>query len=321
MNKSKPMKAVLIDEYGAPEVLKVQEKDIPEPGEKEVLVRVKAAAVNPVDYKVRQGKLRPLSGKADQKPLGSDFAGEVVRTGKKITRFGEGNAVFGIVRSLKGGAYAEYVTVPEDQLILKPDNISFNEAAGASMAALTALQGLRDEGKIKKGMKVLINGASGGVGSCAVQIAKHYGATVTGVCSTANLEMVMALGADEVIDYNKEDFSERKNTWDIIFDAVAKEGYTTCAPALASDGVYITTLPKPQAIVLQLLSKVLPGKSCKYFMMKPNHHDLDEVRALLEKGALKIPIAKTYPLNEISEAHKHSESGHANGKIIIEMPE
>ncbi|MEX0967061.1 MAG: NAD(P)-dependent alcohol dehydrogenase [Bacteroidia bacterium] len=315
------MKAVLIDEYGAPEVLKVQEKDIPEPGEKEVLVRVKAAAVNPVDYKVRQGKLRPLSGKADQKPLGSDFAGEVVRTGKKITRFGEGNAVFGIVRSLKGGAYAEYVTVPEDQLILKPDNISFNEAAGASMAALTALQGLRDEGKIKKGMKVLINGASGGVGSCAVQIAKHYGATVTGVCSTANLEMVMALGADEVIDYNKEDFSERKNTWDIIFDAVAKEGYTTCAPALASDGVYITTLPKPQAIVLQLLSKVLPGKSCKYFMMKPNHHDLDEVRALLEKGALKIPIAKTYPLNEISEAHKHSESGHANGKIIIEMPE
>src|SRR5208282_4799228 len=231
------MKAVVYYQYGSPDVLKCEETEKPVPGDGEVLIKVRAASVNPLDWHFMRGTpymLRIMAGPGQPKDkrLGVDVAGQVEGVGRNVTQFKPGDEVFGACR----GAFAEYACASESALVMKPDNVTFEQAASAPVAAFTALQGLRDMGHIKPGQKVLINGAAGGVGTFAVQIAKWFGAEVTGVCSTRNVDMVRSLGADQVIDYTQEDFTERGQRYDLFFDCVGNHSLSACTRVLNPKG-------------------------------------------------------------------------------------
>ena len=312
------MKAAVIDRYGPAHCLKVREMPEPELGEDEILVKVKASSVNPVDWKIRQGKLKIVTGTDFPKILGADFSGDVVETGTQIKDYKKGDAVFGIIPAVKGGAYAEYLKVKPQKLALKAKNISYEAAAATPLAGLTALQGLRDYGNLMPGQKVLINGASGGVGTFAVQIAKAVGAIVTGVCSTRNLELVKSLGAENVLDYTKEEVLNPQQQYHLIFDAQGNLSFNKAKKCLYDDGQLVTTLPSPKSIFEILLSKFNKNKGMKTFFITPNHEDLVELKRLTEEGKLQPQIDRTYPLEELAEAHEYSEGGHARGKIIIQ---
>jgi NADPH:quinone reductase-like Zn-dependent oxidoreductase len=248
--------------------------------------------------------------------LGLDLAGEVVEVGTKVTRFAIGDQVYGSVK-LPGGAYAEFAALQENQAAVKPKNMSYEEAATLPVAALTALQALRDLGKIKTGQTVLVNGASGGVGIFAVQIAKVFGAEVTGVCSTKNLDLVKSLGADRIIDYTQQDFTQDTVQYDIIFDVVAKKSFADCRKVLKPNGIYVTTIPTPQNILPGILSTLIPGKKAKFVLAKPNPQDFAYLNELIEAGKIRTVIDRTYPLQELAAAHNYSESERAVGKIAI----
>lgn len=315
------MKAVVFHEYGAAKNLKVEEVPMPHPGKNEVLVKVHAASLNPVDWKMLKGNLKPLSGSANPHLFGSDIAGVIEEVGPGVENFGKGDRVFGILSSLDGGAVAEYAVVAVKHLSFMPSNLSFKEAAGAPLAGMTALQAVRDKAKVKGGDRVLINGASGGVGHYAMQIAKAYGATVVGVCSTGHVQMLRELGADEIIDYSKEDFTERKDEFDAIIDTVGTESFGTTIGSLKTGGVYIPVKAHFKDYVMTGLSAILPGKQEKTMLMRPSHRDMDELRALLESGEITTRIDTTYPMEQIVEAVQMSEAGHASGKIIIDIAE
>ena len=247
------MKAIVYHKYGPPDILKLQEIEKPAVRDDELLVEVHAASVNPLDWHFLRGTPFPariMAGgllKPKRKTLGVDVAGRVEAIGRNVKQFQPGDEVFG--GSLDLGAFAEYVCVPEDGAMLKPASMTFEEAAAVPLAALTALQGLRDFGQIQPGQKVLINGASGGVGTFAVQIAKSFGAEVTGVCSTRNLDMVRSIGADQVIDYTQEDFTQNGGRYDLIFDAVAKRSFSDCRRVLSPKGIYVTTWSWPPVLM------------------------------------------------------------------------
>jgi NADPH:quinone reductase-like Zn-dependent oxidoreductase len=310
------MKAVVIHQYGSPEVL--QYEDVAQPTIKpdQVLVKIHASSVNPIDWKIRKGMLRLITGNKFPKILGFDLAGEVVEVGSQVTRFQPGDAVYGNAGS-GGGAYAEYAAVSEKYLAPKPNNMSYEEAAAVPLGALTALQALRDLGNIQSGQRVLINGAGGGVGSFGVQIAKALGAEVTGVCSANKLELVKSLGADLVIDYTQQDFTEGNVQYDIILDAVAKRTFGKCKRVLTPQGVYISTLPIPEIIVQSVLTSVLPGQKAKLVFENPNSQDLIYLQGLIEAGKIRAVIDRIYPLAELAAAHTYSESEKAAGKIVI----
>jgi len=317
------MKAIVYERYGSPDVLQLREIEKPAPKDDEVLVKVNAASVNAADMHFMRGSpfIMRLLGfgflKPKNKILGSDIAGQVEAVGRNVTQFHPGDEVFGNIR----GSFAEYVCARENALVLKPRNTSFEEAAAVPLASITALQGLRDKGKIRPEQKVLINGASGGVGTFAVQIAKSYGTEVTAVCSTRNLDLVRSFGADHVIDYTKEDFTKNGQHYDLI---VAANGYHPILDykrALAPRGTYVMTggsmTQLYQAILLGPWISMSGSKKMGNLLAKFNQKDLVFMKELLEAGKVKPVIDRRYPLSEVAEAIRYLEEGHARGKIVI----
>ncbi len=320
------MKAAVYTNYGPPEVLKVVEVNQPvllDEHEDRLLIKVHAASVNPFDYLLRSGYFpaRMSEGFTKPKPenqvLGIDVAGTVVAVGKKVTKFKVGDAVFGHCL----GSHAEYVRVRENRISKLPKNTSFAEAAAIPCAGLTALQALRDVAPVKQGHKVLIYGASGGIGHFAVQLAKYYGAEVTAVCSTSNLAWVKALGADEMIDYTQEDFAKNGKKYNLILDAVGKRTYSSVKGSLTEDGIYISEHPlTPSGQIFQwIFSMIMKDKKFKTHLSQGNEEDINFMRELVEQGILKAVVEKSYSLNEIVAAHQHSQAGHTKGKIVIDM--
>ncbi len=322
------MKATVFTQYGSPDVLHLEEVEKPAPRDDEVLVKVHAASVNAADWHLMRGEPFPARlafgfPKPKYKILGADISGRVEAVGGNVTRFQPGDEVFGDLSGCGFGGFAEYVCASEDALALKPANISFEEAAAAPMAAVTALQGLRDKGRIQQGQKVLINGASGGVGMFAVQIAKSFGAEVTGVCSMRNLNMARSIGADHVIDYTKEDFTQNAQRYDLI---LAVNGYHPLADykrALSPEGIYVMTGGSNaqlfQAMLLGPVMSMTGSKKMGNTMAKPNKKDLALLAELLETGKVVPVIDRRYPLREVPEAIRHLEEGHARGKVVITL--
>lgn len=310
------MKAVVIRRYGSPEVLQYEDVEPPKIKPDQLLVKVYATCINPVDWKIRKGMLRLITGNKFPLILGFDLSGEVVEVGSQVTRFQPKDQIYGCV-SLPGGAYAEFAAVSEKSVAPKPSNMTYEEAAAVPGGALTALQALRDLGNIQPGQSVLINGASGGVGSLGVQIAKALQAEVTAVCSTKNLELVKSLGADRLIDYKQQDFTQDTAQYDIILDAVGKLSFSNCKRVLKPNGVYVTTLPTPDSVVQSILTALLPGKKAKIVLEMHKSQDLVYLKDLIEAGKIRVVIDRTYPLQELAAAHAYSESERAVGKIAI----
>ncbi len=318
------MKAIVCTQYGSPDVLQLKELEKPAPKDDEVLVRIHAASANPLDWHLMRGSpfLARLGGglrKPKDPRLGVDIAGRVEAVGNNVAQFQTGDEVFGTVK----GGFAEYACAREDRLALKPANVSFEEAAAAPVVAFTALQGLRDKGKIQPGQKVLVNGASGGVGTFAVQMAKSFGTEVTGVCSTRNLDMVRSIGADQVVDYTQEDFTKNGQRYDLICDAVGNRSVSDYKRALRPRGTCViigfSTLPRlfGHVVLGPLLSMTGNKKIGLMGLAKPNQKDLVFVKDLLEAGKVVPVIDRRYPLSETAEAIRYLEGRHARGKVII----
>ncbi len=324
------MKAIVYRKYGSPNVLKLEEVEQPTPKDDEVLIKVQAASVNPLDWHFLRGTpyfMRVVAGllKPKRKILGADLAGRVEAVGRNVKEFQPGDEIFGSKFSYGYvGVLAEYACVTEKALVLKPASTTFEEAAAVPVAAVTALQGLRDKGQIQHGQKVLINGASGGVGTFAVQIAKLFGAEVTGVCSTRNLDMVRSIGADHVIDYTQEDFTEKGQTYDLIYCAVGNRSAADYKRALNPKGICVvagfTTMPHMLFQVLFLGAWVSMTGSKKIGAMgtvNVNKEDLGFMGELLEDGKVVPVIDRRYTLGEVAEAIRYLEEGHARGKVVI----
>ncbi len=316
------MQAMIQTEYGTPDVLQFQETAKPVPAEDEVLIKVHAAAVNPADGHLLKGEpfLVRLGGglRRPKHPIpGADMAGRVEAVGSAVKRFRPGDAVFGDLSGARRGAFAEYVTAPERALARKPSRASFAEAAAVPMAAVAALQGLRDHGQLQPGQTVLVNGASGGVGTFAVQIAKALGADVTAVCSTGKIEMVRAIGADRIIDYTQEDFTLGERSYDLIFDTVANRSVAEYRRALAPDGIFVTTGFLP-GLVFGGAWRALTGRQKMVNMLaKPHEGDLAFLAELLEADKLTPVIDRCYPLADVPEALRYVETRRAKGKVVI----
>lgn len=319
------MKAIVYDRYGSPDVLRYEEVDRPVPGDGEVLIRVRAAALNPIDWHFMRGApygFRFMSGLTRPKAtrLGMDMAGRVEAVGAKVTRWKPADEVFGAGR----GAFAEFACVPESQLAMKPAHVSFEQAASSPVAGLTALQGLRDKGHLQAGQKVLINGASGGVGTFAVQIAKALGADVTGVCSTRNVEMVRGLGADRVMDYTREDFTASGERWDVILDCIGNHALSACRRALSGEGICVL-VGAPSGRWIAPMGRFLGARVTSKFSAKkltpvlatPTHEDLERIAGMMESGKVTPVVDRRYRLSEAPEGIRYLEEGHARGKVVI----
>ena len=324
------MKAIVYREYGGPEVLRYEEVEKPLPKDNEVLIKVRVASVNPLDWRLMSGKPAPLRlAMGLRKPRsgrpGVDVAGQVETVGKNVTQFKSGDGVFGSC----SGAFAEYACATESKIAMKPEGVNFEEAASVNVAGLTALQGLRDKGKVHAGSKVLINGAAGGVGTFAVQIGKHLGAHVTGVCSTRNVDMVRSLGADEVIDYTRDDFTKGNQRYDVILDCVGNHSFSEYRRVLTPEGRSVGVGAPHDFSMVALLASIIKdvalsasGKQ-KFvtFIAKSSQSDLTLIGELIASGKVKPVIEKIYPLSEAAEAVWHVEKGHARGKVLIRVEE
>lgn len=311
------MKAIAIGQYGSAQVLQVVDLPTPQIRPDQMLVKVYASSVNPIDWKIRSGQLQPFSGYGFPMQLGFDLAGEVVIVGSRVTKFQAGDRVFAYLDSFPGGAYAQYAAVSEQVACQVPANFSYEEAAAVPLAGTTALQALRDLGEIKPGQRVLINGASGGVGTFAVQIAKAMETEVVGVCSSKHLELVQSLGADRVIDYTTTDFTQEPQQYDIVFDAVGKSSFFACRNVLKPNGNYVTTLPTFESLWSVGLTFLFPGQKAKLVFAQANGKDLAQLRDWMEAGKLRPVIERTYPLEDTASAHQESEQGHVTGKLVI----
>ena len=314
------MKAIVYTKFGPPEVLHLQEVKKPLPKDNQVLIKIVATTIVKEDPDMRaspgfNGLLKPRNP-----ILGQELAGEIESIGKDVTRFKPGDQVYGFDMF---GAYAEYKCMRENgALVIKPANLSYEEAASIPNGALTALPFLRDRGAIQSGQTVLIYGASGSVGAAAVQLAKYYGAKVTGVCSTTNLEWVKYLGADQVIDYTREDFTQNGITYDIIFDTVGKCSFSQCKGSLTDEGIFLATVPTPVMMFQALWTARIGDKKVKFIAagLRPAREkikDLAFISELIEAGKLKPAIDRVYPLEQIVEAHRYVEQGHKKGNVVI----
>ena len=322
------MKAAVFTRYGPPDVLEIKDVEKPVPRENEVLVRVHAATVCAADWRMRKADpfmVRFMNGLWRPRKfniLGAEFAGTVESMGKAVTRFRAGDEVFGSP-GFKFGAHAEYICLPEDGLLaMKPVNMTFEEAAAVLFGGFSALHFLK-KARIQAGQRVLIYGASGSVGVFAVQLAKHFGASVTGVCSTANLDLVKSLGADEVVDYTREDFSRAGRVYDIVFDTVGKSGFSRSLRSLKRGGPYVVVggsgqLSSILALVLRGIWVSVTGTAKVISdVASATAGDLTLLKELIEAGKLRTVIDKRYPLAEIAEAHRHAEAGHKKGHVVV----
>jgi NADPH:quinone reductase-like Zn-dependent oxidoreductase len=325
-----PMKAILHCEYGGPEVLTLADVEKPTPTDNQILVRVRAASLNPLDLTIRgPWLLRPMFGmrKPKETRLGVDYAGTVEAVGKNVTQFKPGDEVFGG----RNGAIAEYVCALADRaVVLKPANMTFEQAAAVPVAAITALQGLRDKGKIRTGQKVLINGASGGVGTFAVQIAKSFGTEVTGVCGTRNVDLVRSIGADHVIDYTKEDFTKGDQRYDLIFDLIGNHSFSERRRILNSNGICVMAgvggAGWHDGILGRLAGELNAYVRSRFVTLKFiayiaafNKEDMTVLAGLLQSEKMTPVIDKTYKLNETADALRYLEQGHARGKVVVKI--
>src|SRR5687767_12758626 len=320
------MKAIVYKKYGPTNVLRLEEVEKPTPKDNEVLVKIYATTVTPEDAIVVKGDPFPVrffSGLLEPKHKipGKEMAGRVEAVGKNVTQFQPGDEVFGDLTVFGLGAFAEYVSVPENAIALKPANLTFEEAAAVPESAIVALQGLRDHGKIQAGQKVLINGTSGGVGSYAVQIAKSFGAEVTAVCSTRNVEMARSIGADHVIDYTQEDVAHNEKEYDLILAANGYHPISDYRRALSPDGTYVATggsmAQTFEAMLQGPIISMRGSKKMGNMLVKPNKNDLVFMKNLIEAGKVVPVLDRSYPLSEVPEAFRYLEEGHAQGKVVI----
>jgi NADPH:quinone reductase-like Zn-dependent oxidoreductase len=322
------VKAILHTAYGPPDELELKEVEKPVPKDNEILIKIRATTVTTSDCNIRNltfvpkvfllpmrmefGLLKPKDN-----ILGFDLAGNVEAVGQDVTRFKKGEQIFGTTEPAYG-AHAEYVCLPEDGVLApKPANMTYEEAATIPVIANTALHFIRDMGNVQAGNQVLINGASGGIGTFAVQLAKYYGAEVTGVCSTTNLELVKSLGADHVVDYTKEDFTKAGQTYDVIFDAVAKSSFSRCKNSLKKDGIYLVTVPKLAVLFQMLWTSKIGSQKVKMEGAPAKVENLFFLKELVEAGKLKTVIDRRYPLEQTAEAFKYVETGHKKGNVVI----
>ena len=321
------MKAIVREKYGSPDVLELKDIEKPVVDDDSVLVRVRAASINAYDWHMMRGSpslVRMSEGlrKPKTTAMGVDLAGQVEAVGRNVTQFRPGDEVFGA----RGGALAEYVRGTEKSfLVPKPTGLTFEQAAAVNMAGTTALQGLRDRGRIKPGQRVLINGASGGVGTFAVQIAKAFGAHVTAVCSTRNVDMVRSLGADEIIDYTREDFTRNGQRYDLILDVAANRSLLSCRRVLAPDGTLVIVGAADGRRILPIVARLLAAavlsrlgsQKMRSFLATNSKEDLMVLKELIEAGKLRPVVDRTYPLSETAEAMRYLETGHARAKVVI----
>lgn len=322
------MKAITYTQYGSPDVLKYSEVEKPAPKAGEILVKVQAVSVNAADLHLLRADpflIRLSSGllKPKNQILGSDIAGTVEAVGENVKQFKPGDEVFGDISGCGWGGFAEYASASENAFVLKPANLSFEEAAAVPMAAVTALQGLRYAGQIQPGQKVLINGASGGVGTFAVQIAKSFGADVTAVCSSRNVDLIRSIGADQVIDYSQEDFTQNGCRYDLILAANGYHPISDYQRSLTSAGIYVTTggsmAQLTEAMVQGAWKSRTGSNKMGNLLAKPDQTDLAFVKALLEAGKVVPVIDRNYPLSQVADAIRYLEEGHARGKVIIKV--
>jgi len=314
------MKAMVYTRFGPPDVLQLKEVEKPLPKDNEILIKVHAASANAYDWRHLRADpfLIRLMGAGLLKPkhkiLGADIAGRVEAVGRNVKQFQPGDGVFG---DGGYGGFAEYVCADENRFVLKPADLAFEEAAAVPMAALTALQGLRDKGRIQAGQKVLINGASGGVGTFAVQIAKSFGTEVTGVCSTAKMDLVRSIGADHVIDYTQEDVTKTERLYDLIFDIAAFRSISEYKRILSPGGIYVLAGGSMAQIFQIMFKSMTRAKNMRFFVAKISQKDLLFILELMKMGKVRSIIDKRYPLNETAEALRYLEEGHARGKVVI----
>lgn len=323
------MKAIVCERYGPPDVLQLKEIEKPTPKENELLVRVRATTVTAADYRIRGFNVPPLFWlparmalgftKPKNSILGMELSGEVEAVGKEVKSFEVGDLVFGS-SGFGSGAYCEYVCLPEKKnVVMKPANMSFEEAAAIPFGGITALSFLRDKGKIQSGQKILINGASGGVGTASVQIAKNFGAEVTGVCSTANLDMVKSLGADRVIDYTKEDFTRNTDAFDIVFDTVGKTTFSRCKRILKEKGIYLVAVTGLKGLIQILWTRMVGSKKAIGGLATAKPGDLNFLKELIEAGKFRTVIDRKYPFEQMAEAHRYAEKGHKKGNVVVTL--
>lgn len=317
------MRAVVYTRYGPPEVLQIKDVPKPVPKENEVLVRVRACAVTTGDVRLRKAEpfmVRTFNGltKPRKSILGMNFAGRVEEAGKNVREFKQGDEVFGST-AFQFGCYAEYICISEDGVIAKkPSGITFEEASVVAFGTLTSLHFLR-QANLDKGKKVLIYGASGSVGTAAVQLAKYFGAEVTAVCSTGNVEMVKSLGADRVIDYRKEDFTKGPDTYDVIYDTIGKSPFFASLKKLKEEGIYLNAVHMPPASIFKDLWVMTTGKKIIGGMSVERKADLEFLGELMESGTFRPVIDRTYPLEQIADAHRYVGEGHKRGNVAIIM--
>lgn len=319
------MRAVVYRAYGSPDVLQSENVEKPTPGDDQALVRIRAASVNPMDYHLMSGMYiaRLARGLRKPKPTypGVDLAGEVEAVGKSVTRFQPGDAVFGVGR----GAFAEYVCTFENRLALKPANITFEQAAAIPVAGVTALQGLRDKGRIQAGQNVLINGAAGGVGTFAVQIAKSFGAAATAVCSTGSVDLVRSIGADHVIDYTREDVMTGAQRYDLILDCVGNRSLSVWRRVMTAKGTFVAVGARPGGrwvgplpyLLKLIVSSRLGSQRVVFFIARVTAEDLTALKELVEARKVTPVIDRRYALSEVADAVRHLKEGHPRGKVVI----
>lgn len=312
------MKAAVYDHYGNPDVIEIKEITDPKPGHNEVLIRMHAVSVNPVDWKVVKGNLKMFTGSKFPKFVGIEGTGIIEETGTDVKNLEKGQRVF-VGLDYHGGACAELVRANARKVIPLDDSVGFEEGSTMAIAGMTALQGLRDKGKIKSGMAVLINGASGGVGTYAMQIARIYGAEITAVCSKASFELVKDLGADELIDYHTEDFTKKDKKYDIIFDTIGNLRFLKVKKVMKKNAVYVNISPTIILFLISFITRFFPGKKLKTFRLDPDTEDLKEIMKLIADKKLRVIIDRIYPFGETAKAFQYSSTERAKGKIIIKI--
>jgi NADPH:quinone reductase-like Zn-dependent oxidoreductase len=311
------MKAALIQQYGGPEVVELADVSSPKPKEDEVVIQVAATSVNPIDWLVRDGAATSFVKVKFPVILGCELAGKVVEVGARVTRLSVGDEVFAMMPT-HWGANAERVALAEDLVVKKPAGLTMKEAAAIPVAATTSLRGIVTSAQIRRGERILINGASGGVGLAAVQIAKAHGAIITAVCSRDSFERVKALGADELIDYKTTDFTTGEATYDVIFDCIGNVPYAKCSGVLRGRRVHVTTMPTPKTFIRQFFNPLF-GTKVFALLTVGNGKDLETIKSMIDDGKLKPIVDRVYPFAEIATAHEYSKSGRAKGKIVLEM--